>query len=153
MLWFLASCYSFNGIDVGAAKSLYVDNFLNRAGGGPPFLAQTFTENLKEYFQRNSSLKLGGRDSDMQIKGNIVGYRMEPIAATSQDRAAQNRLTIEVEVNFVNNLDNKKNYNQRFSFYSDFPQNQTLAQVENDKIREITEQIILDIFNKSLADW
>lgn len=145
--------YSFTGANT-LAKTIYISNFQNRSTGGPPSLNIDFTEKLKEYYQRNSALKIMDKknEGELAVTGSITGYTMSPIAATA-DQAAQNRLTIMVEVDFVNTLEQKKNFKQNFSFYSDFPPNQSLSQVEGGKISEILEQIILDIFNKTVADW
>ncbi|TAE69057.1 MAG: hypothetical protein EAZ85_13505 [Bacteroidetes bacterium] len=145
--------YSFTGANT-LAKTIFVSNFQNRSTGGPPSLNIDFTEKLKEYYQRNSALRIVDKknEGELSVTGSISGYTMSPIAATA-DQAAQNRLTITVEVDFVNTLEQKKNFKQNFSFYSDFPPNQSLSQVEGGKINEILEQIILDIFNKTVADW
>ena len=60
-----------------------------------------------------------------------------------------------LRVNFIvtNRLDEEKNFEQEFSFYQDFPQNQTLTQVEKSLIPKLTDQIILDLFNKIAGDW
>ena len=42
---------------------------------------------------------------------------------------------------------------QEFSFYQDFPQNQTLTQVEKGLVPKLVDQIILDLFNKIAGDW
>lgn len=150
----LSSCgvYSFSGTST-SASSIFVGNFLNRASNGPANLGINFTEKLKDYYQRNTKLDIVAKDGELNVTGNIIRYEMTPIAPTSEATAAQNRLTIAVEVDFVDAKDEKKNFKQTFSFYSDFPQNQALAQVENTKIDEIFEQIILDVFNKTVADW
>ena len=46
-----------------------------------------------------------------------------------------------------------KNFEQEFSFYQDFPQSQTLSQVEKALIPKLVDQIILDLFNKIAGDW
>ncbi len=145
--------YGFTGANT-LAKTIFISNFQNRSTGGPPSLNIDFTEKLKEYYQRNSSLRIMDKknEGELAVLGTILGYTMSPIAATA-DQAAQNRLTITVEVDFINTLEQKKNFKQNFSFYSDFPPNQSLSQVEGGKINEILEQIILDIFNKTVADW
>ncbi len=150
----LSACgvYSFSGVNT-TAETIYVGNFLNRASGGPPSLGQNFTEQLKEYYQRNSPLSIAERDGDLTVTGNIVRYEVSPIAAGGNDQANQNRLTIAVEVDFVNLKEDDKDFTQTFSFYADFPPEQTITQVENVLIDEIYEQIILDIFNKTVADW
>ncbi len=144
--------YSLTGVNT-EATTIFVANFQNRAGNGPPNLGQDFTERLKEYYQRNSPLAIADADGELIIEGHIKTYQVLPIAPSGDSQAAQNRLSISVEVDFVNTLDDEKNFKQSFSFYSDFPQEQTLDQVENAKIDEIFEQVILDIFNKTVADW
>jgi hypothetical protein len=154
--FFCNSCgiYSFSGINT-TATSIFVGNFQNRAGGGPPTLNIDFTERLKEYYQRNSRLTIadGEKEGELVVLGTITQYQMTPIAATGNDIAAQNRLTIAVEVEFVNKVVEKKDFKQAFSFYADFPQNQTLTQVESQLIENIFDQLVLDIFNKTVADW
>lgn len=144
--------YSFSGVNTDA-KSIFVDVFQNRAGNGPPNVGQDFTERLREYYQRNSPLSIADKEGELEIRGYVKTYEVQPIAASGDSRAAQNRLTIGVEIDFLNKLDEKKNFKQTFSFYSDFAQEQTLDQVEAAKIDEIFEQLILDIFNKTVADW
>lgn len=154
LLFLLSGCgvYSFTGVTT-TAKSIFIGNFYSRIAGGPPNIGQDFTEQLKEYYQRNSSLSIADESADLSVTGFISRYEVTPVAATAQDRAAQNRLTIAVEVDFVDTTDEKNSFTQTFSFYSDFPDNVTLSQVEQEKITEIFEQLVLDIFTRTLANW
>lgn len=151
---FLNSCgiYSFTGVNT-PAKNVFVANFTSIVSNGPPNMALDFTERLKEYYQRNSSLSLADDEAHLNLSGQITRYQVTPISATGSDQAAQNRLTIAIEVDYINSVEENKDFNQTFSFYSDFPQTQTLTEVEADKIDEIFEQIVLDIFTKTVADW
>jgi hypothetical protein len=78
---------------------------------------------------------------------------MYPQAPTSDDTAGLNRLTLRIQIQLTNRLDETKNFDQEFSFYQDFPQNQTLSQVEKTLIPKLADQIILDLFNKIAGDW
>jgi hypothetical protein len=78
---------------------------------------------------------------------------MTPQAPTSDDKAGLNRLTLRIQFTLVNRLDETKNFDQEFSFYQDFPQNQTLTQVEKGLVPKLVDQIILDLFNKIAGDW
>jgi hypothetical protein len=89
----------------------------------------------------------------MLLEGNITGYELLAVAPTAQDQAGVNRLQITVTVRFYNNKDETKNFEQPFSFYQDFPQNQTLSQNESRIVPIILDQIVLDVFNKTAADW
>ena len=82
-----------------------------------------FTEKLKEYYQRNTSLKLKSTDGDIQIEGSIITYELAPVSATAGDKAAMNRLTITAEVRFVNKLDQEKSFEKSFHFIRIFLKN------------------------------
>ena len=98
-------------------------------------------------------MKIINQNPDLLLEGTITGYEMTPQAPTSDDKAGLNRLTLRIQFSLVNRLDETKNFDQEFSFYQDFPQNQTLTQVEKNLIPKLVDQIILDLFNKIAGDW
>jgi hypothetical protein len=75
------------------------------------------------------------------------------MSATSEQRAAQNRLTISVNVRFFNGTKEDSDFEQRFSFFFDYDANAQLASVRDEAHQVIFERIHQDIFNKSLANW
>jgi len=150
----ISSCYSFKGASLSPElKTIQISNIRMETAGGPSNLSLSINEKLKEYFQQNSTLKITSQNPDLQIEGTIVGYDLTPQAPTSDDKAGLNRLTLRVQFQLTNRLDETKNFDQEFSFYQDFPQNQTLSQVEKTLIPKLTDQIILDLFNKIAGDW
>lgn len=150
----MISCYSFKGASLSPdLKTVQISNIRMETAGGPSNLSLTMNESLKEYFQRNSTLKITNQNPDLQIEGTIIGYDLTPQAPTSDDKAGLNRLTLRVQFQLTNRLDESKNFDQEFSFYQDFPQNQTLSQVEKNLLPKLTDQIILDLFNKIAGDW
>ena len=98
----LASCgvYSFTGGNTGDAKTIQIDFFPNTAPLVEPGLSQDFTIALRDLFERQTNLNLIKSGGDLQFEGEIVEYRITPMAATSEQTAAQNRLTIGVNVRF-----------------------------------------------------
>jgi hypothetical protein len=154
MLITLSSCYSFKGASLDPnLKTIQISNIRMETAGGPANLSLTINEKLKEYFQRNTSLKINNKNPDLQIEGSIIGYELTPQAPTGDDKAGLNRLTLTIQFRLINRLDEDKNFEQEFSFYQDFPQNQTLPQVEKELIPKLVDQIILDLFNKIAGDW
>ena len=88
------------------------------------------------------------------FEGEIVEYYIAPITATSQSTAAQNRLTISVNVRFYNTKEELKDFDQRFSFYFDYGgSSQLVGSQKEEAIGVIFERITQDIFNVSLANW
>ncbi|RYU96409.1 hypothetical protein EWM59_06220 [Emticicia agri] len=152
----LGSCkiYSFTGTTLSSdLQTITIQNFVMNTAGGPANLTLTFTEKLKEYYQRNTNLKLKPTGGDLFLEGSITGYELTPVAATASDKAALNRLTIRVEVRFVNSKSEDDSFEKEFSFYQDFPQEQTLAQVEGSLVPKILDQLVLNIFNDTAAQW
>jgi hypothetical protein len=150
----LSSCYSFKGASLDPnLKTIQIENIRMETAGGPANLSLEINEKLKEYFQRNTSLKLNNKNPDLSIEGSIIGYELTPQAPTGDDKAGLNRITLRIQFRLSNRLDEDKNFEQEFSFYQDFPQNQTLTQVEKTIIPKLIDQIILDLFNKIAGDW
>jgi Lipopolysaccharide-assembly len=161
MSLFMTGCgiYSFNGTNIDpAVRTISVATIQNNAPQGPSFLTQRFTEDLKDYFQRNTNLKLVPRDGDLQFEGNIVAYDFAPAAiqkVNGIDQAGSNRLTIQVKIRFTNTKDDKQSFEQVFQNFDDFAGTQNIATINNDQtaVRRTTDKIITDIFNKSVANW
>ena len=109
---------------------------------------------MQELFLRQTNLDLIRTGGDLRFEGEITGYRVNPMSATSQQTAAQNRLTITVNVRFYNRLKEEDDFEKQFSFYSDFEANaQLTGGVLDAALDEILERIIQDIFNASLGNW
>ncbi len=154
--------YSFTGTNINyeLVKTFSVENFFNDSGGGPPNLEQRFTEAFKEYYQRNTQLELVNTNGQLQFSGAISRYTLTPQAAVSSndpnlpDRAGQMRLTITVEVEYINLANEEESKTQPFSFFKDYdPRTVTLLDVENQLVEEIFEVIIQDIFTATVANW
>jgi hypothetical protein len=76
------------------------------------------------------------------------------MTATSNERAAQNRLTIAVNVRYYNTLEPDKDFEKQFSFYFDYDANQQLVgAVRDEAVNEVFLRLTQDIFNESLTDW
>ncbi|MBC6365918.1 LPS assembly lipoprotein LptE [Algoriphagus sp. AK58] len=154
--------YSFTGTNINyeIVKTFSVENFFNDSGGGPANMEQRFTEALKEYYQRNTQLELVRTNGDLQFSGAISRYTLSPQAVVSSgdpnlpDRAGQMRLTISVDVEYVNLTNEEENKKQTFSFFKDYdPRTVTLLDVENQLVEEIFDTIIQDIFTATVANW
>jgi hypothetical protein len=151
--------YSFNGTSIDpSVKTFSIQTFQNNAPNAPAYLSQRFTEDIKDYFQRNTTLKLVPRDGDLQFEGAIAAYDFSPAQIQQSGGlpgAGANRLTIQVQLRFTNTKDTKQDFEQTFQSQKDFPSTQDIATVNNDlaSVREITRNIISDMFNKSVANW
>lgn len=152
----ITSCkigYSFTGASISPdIKTISVDYFPNHALLVNPSLSQTFTEALKDKFINQTSLELVNEEGDLQFSGAITRYTTTPAAITG-DLATQTRLTIIIQVKFVNTKDSNQDFDKAFSQYADYPSSESLDAVEDQLISDIVEKITDDIFNKSVSNW
>ncbi len=146
--------YSFTGASISPdVKSFSVYNFPNRARLVNPTLSDYLAEQMRDKFTRQTSLDYLPDGGDLEFEGSIEGYDVNPIAVRSDDQASQNRLTVRVKVIFTNNNDHEQDFENEFSAYADFSSELILSDVEDTLIEEIVEQIVEDVFNKSVANW
>jgi len=152
----IISCgvYSFTGGSTGNAKTIQIDFFRNNAPLIEPSLSQKFTQDLQDLFSRQTNLSPVKTGGDLHFEGEITGYRISPMSATAQQTAAQNRLTITINVRYFNKLTEKDNFEKSFSFYYDYPAEiQLIGGLLDTAFDEIIERITQDIFNASVAKW
>jgi len=153
----LQSCkvnYSLTGISVGNAKSFQVNFFQNNARLIEPGIDILFTNTLYDLIVNQTSLEPSDNNGDLVYEGEITDYRIAPMTATADQRAAQNRLTISVNVRFFNKTDEEQNFEQNFSFFYDYGANDQLTgSIRDTALEVIYERITQDIFQKSLANW
>lgn len=152
----LQSCgyYSFTGADTGNAETFQVNFFNNEAQLIEPGIDRDFTLQLQDLIQNQTKLSLVNSNADLIYEGEITRYYIAPMTATADSRAAQNRLTIAVNVRYYNTLNPEKDFEQVFSFYFDFPANaQLIGAQKEEAINEIFLRITQDVFNASLTNW
>jgi hypothetical protein len=151
--------YSLSGAAT-TAKTIQVDQFYNNTDLGPANLGQDFTNKLKDYYQQNSSLKVVASNGELFIEGTLVQYSVSPIAPVAGTNpsqpslAALSRLTIGIKANYVDTKEPKNSFKDKsFSFYADFPNEKNLIDVQGELEKTIFNQIFLDIFNATIANW
>ena len=146
--------YNFTGAKPVDAKTFQVNYFQNNAPLVEPGIERTFTLELQDIIQSQTNLNLVSQGGELLYEGEITDYRITPMTATADQRAAQNRLTISVNVRFTNKNKEDDNFEKSFSFFYDFDANQQLVGSQlSSALDVIFERITQDIFNESLAKW
>lgn len=156
MLISIGGCgvYSFTGASISPeTKTISIQRFPNNAMTVEPTLSQKFTDALRDKFSRETNLTVIDKSGDLQIEGAITGYRTSPVAIQGDETAALNRLTITIEVTFVNTIDDSKSFKSTFSRFEDYPSTQNLNEVQETLIDQINEVLVQDIFDKAVVNW
>ncbi len=149
--------FSFTGANFDVKeKTISVAYFPNRAPIVNPTLSQDFTEKLKDRIISQTPLNMVNESGDLQFEGEIIGYSTKPIAISGGDQAEKaslNRLTVEINVKYVNQVNPAKSFESRFTAYEDYSSDKGLDVVEGELIPLIIEKIIEDIYNRSFVGW
>ena len=153
----LHSCgiYSFTGTSIAPdVKTVTINYFEYLAPQVNPSLSNQLTEALQERFIKLTKLELVDIDGDLEIVGAVTGYDVKASAITANEQAAQNRLTVNVKIAFINRKYPEDSFESKsFSAYQDFDSSNSLDAVEATLCEDIVEQLCEDMFNATVAQW
>jgi hypothetical protein len=151
--------YSFSGAAT-TAKTITIDPFFNNTDLAPANIGPSVTNRVKDYYQQNSSLRVVPENGELHVEGIISEYRINPIAPVANadpnvpQVAALSRLTIAVKITYEDTLDPKNSFKDRaFSFYADFDNNLNFTTIQETLEKKILDQILIDLFNATVANW
>jgi len=146
--------YTLSGASIAPeVKTVSVQYFTNRAPLALTNLDQYITNELRDKFKSQTSLTVVSDVGHLNFEGEITDYNTRPTAIVGDETAAQNRLTVTVHVKFTNEIEPEYDFDSDFTRYADYDSNLDLAQVEQELVNEIVEQLIDDIFNKAVVNW
>jgi len=138
-------------------KTINITVFENNAPLVVSTLSTQLTEDFKTRIRNQTKLSITTNNPDATFSGNITGYDIRPVAlqdnANRQNLAGANRLTIRVNVKYVNNLDPKASFEEAFEKFKEFKLTGNLQAQEPALIKDVTAQLIEDIFNRAFAQW
>jgi hypothetical protein len=156
--WFVSSCtisYSFSGssIDYTKVSSISIKDFPNMAPLIYAPLSQKFTEALKDKYTRQTKLQVLRDGGDLDLEGEITNYTLTPQAVKEDAFASQTRLTITVRVRYTNRTNPEEDFEQTFSAYQEFSNENTIDMVQDQLCELIISEIVDQIYNGTVANW
>ena len=151
-----SSCgfYTFSGASISAEiKNIKIGYFINEAENLKANLDRDITQKLTDFIIEQTDLSVNNDNYEIEINGKIISYDITPKSISSSDFANQNRLSISVNIDFKNYINEKENYNQKFTRYVDYKSDQNIEEIESELNDQIIEEICIDIFNKTFVNW
>lgn len=160
VFFFLQSCYSFTGSSLKEdVKTFQIKEFVNNAPLVNPTLAQQFSIDIQNKFQR-TTLKGTNDKPDIFIEGEITDYTISPTTISSPVnatggtvQAAQNKLTITVKVHYENAKYPDEGFDRTYSDEAVFSSDLDINAIEASQVKIVNERIINKIFNDIVANW
>jgi len=151
-----SSCgvYSFTGASIPPeAQTVSVQFFPNRSLLIEPTLSPIFTDILRDKFTSQTNLEMIVRNGDLAIEGEIIDYKITPVAIQADQVAAQNRLTIVINARFTNKYEPDKDFDTKFTQFFDYATTTDLNSIKAGLIDELSTALAQDIFDKAVINW
>jgi len=146
--------YSFSGINISKdIKTFQVDYIPNNAPLIVPGLNEDFRNRLIDRINQQTNLTQVKENGDIIFQGEITDYRIEPAAPAAGQTASQNRLTIAIKIDYINNKTPEDNITKKYAWYKDYPANSSLNDIQDEADKEILTTILDNLFNDTLAKW
>lgn len=147
--------YKFNmsSIDYSKTQTITIADFPIRATyvWGP--MQSIFNNQLKDEFARHTKLQQVKRNGDLVIEGEITQYQQRNKAVTAEGHSAQTELTMSVNVRFTNNKNHSEDFERQFNASSSYETTQNLNAVQEELVTQMSEDIVDQIFNATVANW
>ena len=152
----LCSCgiYSFKDAVIPEnVKTIKLGFIENKARYVNPQLAPLLTDKLQQKILGQTKLtRTNSDDAHYQIYATITNYDPSQTVGVSERQASTNRLTVTVHVVLKKTLDNKEqefDVSRNFDFSANLSLSQAEAQLMDDIVRNISD----DIFNQIFSNW
>jgi len=159
LLMCLQGCgiYLFSGMSLPSKAKTISLAFQSTVALGPPDLVEKFQQQLGDELVQCTPLKRVSSEGDLQLEGVIRHYEyvsMAPTKKDEKDEVAIDRLTIEVQMNYINPYNKEVTFSKKiFSQYADASAHTSRTDEEPQLIDEIITKLVKDIFNATVAAW
>lgn len=147
--------YSFRdvSIDYSKIKTIKIGFIENKARGYiNPQLSPQLTDRLQQKIASQTKLtRTNNDDAHLQISGYISDYSITTSGVSAQ-QAVTNRLNVGVHITVINTVENKtQEYDVTRNF--DFSANLSLQQAESQLQEDILKNTTDEIFNRIFSNW
>ena len=142
-----------SSIDYSKVKSISITDFPNRAEYVYAPLAIEFNQTLRDMFIQQTRLQVTNSGGDLQIDGEITGYNQYNQAVDASGFASEVKVTLTVNVRYVNNTNHEEDFEQQFSAFQTYTSDQLLTDVQDELITLMIKDITEQIFNATVANW
>ncbi len=142
-----------SSIDYSKVKTITIAEFPNRAEYVYAPMTTEFNQKLKDMFIQQTRLKLVNANGDLDIDGEITGYNQYNESVAADGYASKVKLTMTVNVRFVNNTNHEEDFEQQFSAFQTYDSSLLLTDVQDDLINKMIKDITEQIFNATVANW
>ena len=147
--------YKFTGtsIDYNVIKTIQIDNIPIRSAYVWAPMGPIFNNHLQDLYANQTRLQLVKRGGDLHIAGEITNYEQYNKSISADGYSSQVQLKITVNIRFTNNKNHQEDFERQFTATTQYESTQQLANVQEDLVTEMVEDLTDQIFNATVANW
>ena len=147
--------YSFNGssINYNEVKTINIDKFPIRSAYVWAPMEAMFYNTLTDAYSNKTKLQIQKRNGDLQLSGEITEYSQINKSVSAQGYSNQTQLKITVNVRFVNTKNRTQDFEKQFSGTAEYDSSRQLADVQEELVQQIIDDLVDQIFNATVANW
>lgn len=152
--WAGCGYYSFSGASIPEnIRTIAVPLAEDRSLGGVVGMNEVLTDFLIERFARQTRLVLEPDENaaDAVLTAAIDRYQNQPVAVTGNEVAALNRITITVQVRYVDRVEDEERLARSFTASAEY--DATQIEDEQETAVAVLRQIADDAFTAATSDW
>jgi hypothetical protein len=120
-------------------------------------IQQIVTDQIKQEFIQENLLKLVSDENPQStLRGTILSIQDSPLVFTDSETGEavkEYRITIRIDVEWFDNVNNKSLFKKTFSGYSEYDPTGTTVETRELALQNSLSQITEDIINAILAGW
>jgi hypothetical protein len=85
------------------------------------------------------------------LSGEIIGYEISAMGVAADNYAAETKLTMRVQVHFVNNIHPEESFDKTYQAFQTFDSSQMLSDVQDQLCTTMITEIAESIYNDTVA--
>lgn len=116
-------------------------------------LSANLSEAIRDLYQRQTRLKIERQGGDLELSGEIIGYEISAMGVSADNYSTETRLTIRVQVHFVNNIRPDESFDKTYQAVQTFDSSQMLSDVQDQLCTTMINEIAESIYNDTVAKW
>lgn len=148
--------YSFSGATIPSdIETIAIPTVDDRSTSPFPALDADLTDLLIDRFvnQTRLSLTTNDADADALLDVRIQRYTNQPTTVRGDERASANRVSIDVQVEYLDQVNDEPFLSRSFTGNSDYDPVEEDIQGEEDASRRALENLADDIFTEATSNW
>lgn len=145
--------FTSTSIDYNVIKTIQIDNIPIRSAYVWAPMGPIFNNQLQDLYANQTRLQLVKRGGDLHIAGEITNYEQYNKSISADGYSSQVQLKITVNIRFTNNKNHQEDFERQFTATTQYESTQQLANVQEDLVTEMVEDLTDQIFNATVANW